>query len=159
MINVEGCKGGSFSGSVLLRQHTNAALSRIRKNTAMAMVATVRPALGLPTIIEEGQMLSAHLSFSMIGPTGPFVRGEQKHPQSSIRLRVPEGEDCVLHCGPHVSRGLPRLPCVEYQRFRNPASRLIRRCKYRSALPLLCGVHAGGSETYPSVHLFQPHCC
>ncbi len=46
----------------------------------MAMVATVRPALGLPTIIEEGEMLSAHLSFSMIRPTGPFVRGEQKAP-------------------------------------------------------------------------------
>jgi hypothetical protein len=76
---VEGCKGGSFSGSDLLRQHTNAAVRRIRKKRAMPMVAIVRPRFGLPTIIEETEMLNWHLAFSIITTLpGLSLSGENK---------------------------------------------------------------------------------
>jgi hypothetical protein len=53
------------------------------------MVAIARPAFGLPTIIEETEMPNWHLLFSIIpAQPGLFVGRKQKHPQSSIRLRV-----------------------------------------------------------------------
>jgi len=50
-ITVEGCRGGSLSGAVLLRRATNAVIKSIARNKTIANFAIFRPAFGLPAII------------------------------------------------------------------------------------------------------------
>jgi hypothetical protein len=53
----------AFLDHVLFRHATKAVLSRIRNRRTIAMVAILRPTLGLPAIMEEAEMLILHLSF------------------------------------------------------------------------------------------------